>query len=111
MYKNKDKQKEAAKSASKKYRDKQKGMTQGMTEKGMTKSDSVIPRELKSNLIVSTPTRKATIDVPECAHQHCQNAREHGKTVFHVWKPHYELRGGQYNRVTLPGDEDYVGVA
>ena len=93
MYKDKAKQKEAAKAALKRFRAKKKDHV--TPEKGITD-------EIPSNEIPD--------EIP-CTRQHCQNAREHGKVVFHVWKPHYELRGGQYNRVTLPGDEDYVGVA
>ncbi len=51
---------------------------------------------------------------PDCQCTHCKNNRVYTQqlVINHgAWKPASELGKNEINRVTLPGDVDYVGVA
>ena len=99
-YKDKEKQRQANKEASARHRAKAKGMTEGMTNEGMTVTPSVIPNQ------------------PDCQCMHCRQARANNVTFSrnHVinhgpYKTAGQLAKGESNRVALPGDPDYDGVA
>lgn len=95
MYKDKVKQKEANRKAKQKQRQ---GMTsegdQGMTSPGMTQG----------------MTRPANYGQADCQCMHCKQSTvsrpNHG-----AYKRSHELATNEVNRVALPGDVDYKGVA
>lgn len=97
MYKDKDKQRQANKEASARHRAKAKGMTECDAK--------VIPYVIPE-------------DVEDCQCIHCRQARANNITFSrnHIinhgpWKTASQLAKNEHNRVALPGDPDYVGVA
>ena len=65
----------------------------------------------KDNCLARLP---ANFGQPDCECKHCQYNRTYGNkfTLNHgVWKSVSELGKQEFNRVSLPGDIDYVGVA
>lgn len=60
-----------------------------------------------------TLPKPANYGQPDCQCQHCQNNRKLGNhLVINHWpyKTGTELLFGEMNRVTLPGDPDYIGI-
>ncbi len=58
--------------------------------------------------------KPANFGQPDCECKHCQYNRTYGNrfTLNHgAWKSVSELGKQEFNRVSLPGDVDYVGVA
>lgn len=97
-YKDKEKQKEANKQAAQRRRDKAKGMTEGMMV-----TPEVIP------ILDEVPTN---FGQPDCQCRQCCNNRKHGSPLdinHGPRKPASELSHREVNRVSLPGDVDYVG--
>lgn len=128
-YKDKDKQKEANKLAAQRRRDK--GMTnKGMTKQGMTQDPKVIPdvtpKAHDGSIDVRTLAQAdaacgeylthglpANYGQPDCECKHCRANRAHGSkhTINHgPYKPFVQLKPGEVNRVSLPGDVDYDGI-
>ncbi len=61
-----------------------------------------------------TGARPMNWGLPDCQCQHCQTARVNNSknTINHgAWKSYADLADNEVNRVTLPGDVDYSGVA
>lgn len=120
MYKDPEKQKEANKLASQRKRDKAKGMTNGgMTppsSQGMTEGIHPEVEEALMDAVIG-PTIHYS-GGPDCGCQMCKNYRAKGKSTEFLnhgppmWR--HELAATHpdaRNRVPLPGDKDYDGVA
>jgi hypothetical protein len=104
MYKDKEQQRMANRISKQRSR-------QGMTEKGMTlegmTQGNVIPEE-KGKIL------PANFGLEDCDCRHCRWNRDGGSKhiINHGrYKTAKELRVNEFNRVSLPGDVDYVGVA
>lgn len=130
-YKDKDKQREAGKKRVRRYRDKQKGVTsegvtQGVTSDGsvgietLAKIDVACGDKLSHGLTMTPegPMLKvpANYGQADCRCRHCQQTkilRERGQlTLNHgARKTITELGDNEINRVSLPDDVDYQGVA
>lgn len=129
-YKDKDKQKQAQREAARRYRDRKKYRAKGMTAKDMTQEGSteqgstkdmtfkVMPYNGRGNSdnieITIEPIPIPNFGQPDCECQHCQTNRANGNrhTLNHgLHKPADELGRNELNRVALPGDADYTGVA
>lgn len=113
-YKDKDKQREADRARQKRRRDKIKskgvtteGVTQGVT--GQCKEgEELDPREFVP--IKDIPN----YGQPDCQCMHCQTKRANNSrnVINHgPYKPASQLGEHEINRVALPGDPDYKGVA
>lgn len=129
MYKDKHLQREANRKASQRRRDKQKGMmmvpVSGITNQGMTQesvTDNVIPKlpaddtalaimEVTGNLPGEMQDNlPANFGLVDCQCRHCCNNRKHSPHLTINHGPHKtfsELKDGEVNRVSLPGDADY----
>ena len=100
MYKDKEKQKEAQRRWVRQKRSKKGSTSQGSTD-GSTVC--VIPKQLPANY-----------GQPNCECRHCR-ANASNKTNLTInhgqYKPTSQLGPKEVNRVALPGDADYTGVA
>lgn len=103
MYKDKDKQREADRARQQRRRDKVKA--KGVTEEGVMQGVTKIQ---------DTPE----FAIPDygqadCQCKHCKQNRTNGgkHTINHgPYKTASQLADNEVNRVSLPGDPDYVGV-
>lgn len=134
MYKDPEKQKEAKRLSAQRRRDRAKGTTQGTTIEGTTpqgttggvESSSGIRLEAGEPEIAQKPESEGIPKVvtwtaypggPDCACGMCKNKRSAGKPTDKLWhgKPMSAVdlnhNGFTANRVSLPGDSDYKGVA
>lgn len=104
----------------KRYRDKQKGVTSGsVTPNSVTLQAMRDAHDGKVTTCASVDELMAELERPdnygllECTCMHCQSHRaNNSKGVINhgPWKDESELGEREINRVTLPGDRDYVGV-
>lgn len=101
MYKDKEKQREANRLAKQRQRAKQ-GMTlDGYDTEGVTVDEGAL----------SNGTLPANFGQPDCECKHCKQARMNkSKLVINhgQYKPRDQLAANEVNRVSLPGDVDYV---
>lgn len=119
-YKDKERQKQANREASRRHRQRQQGITQAVdatpNESGVT-SEMLHPSILDEfdNTKVDACLLPANYGQPDCECMHCQRNRTDGSNrkvnhgpakSFHELQEHNEV-----NRVTLPGDVDYVDAA
>ena len=140
-YKDELKRKEAQRERTRRYRSKQKGVTsEGVTqhkakllravlhnvEVGQKCNAGIVIPEDTTGTVTHAKTEKQFMDAvrdivkpinfgqPDCMCKHCQYNRTYGNkfTLNHgAWKRVSELGKREFNRVSLPGDVDYVGVA
>jgi hypothetical protein len=62
---------------------------------------------------INEPELPANFGQPDCECRHCQQNRrsDHKLIINHgAWKPASQLAANEVNRVSLPGDVDYVGI-
>ncbi len=119
-YKDKEKQKEAQRERTRRYRSKQKGVTSEGVTQGVTIPADVLAtqavelakqRQEDEEYLTALP---ANFGEPDCQCTHCKNNRTHTQQLdinHGAWKPADRLGKNEINRVTLPGDIDYEGVA
>lgn len=86
----------------KRYRERKKVTNVTRVVTNVTTEGTVTPEGVK-------PVVPANYGTPICECQHCQNYRRAGKPVAGL--NHGACIKGQANRVSLPGDVDYQGVA
>lgn len=107
-YKDKVKQRAAQRERTRRYRARHKGVTsQSVTSEGVT--PVMTPEGPK-------PEVPANYGQPDCQCRHCQQtkvSRERGQLIINHGprKSATELGDNEANRVSLPGDVDYEGVA
>lgn len=138
MYKDKARQKEAAKLALQRFRAKKpkKNVSESTTIDELNSKGIAIPCEIPSNEIpkCNTPNEIPRIiyktascgpsitpamlipnyGLPDCTCQHCQqNRRASNKLIINhgQLKTIDQLGHNEVNRVSLPGDRDYIGVS
>lgn len=131
-YKDEAKRKQAQRERTRRYREKQ-----ALQAKGVTQHKAKLLRAVLHNVEVGQKSDKIPTDAemdslcasgeityikakpvnfgqPDCECKHCQYNRTYGNrfTLNHgKWKRVSELGKLELNRVSLPGDVDYVGVA
>lgn len=104
-YKDKEKQKQAQRERTRRYRDKQKGVT----SEGVTTEPSIAEFDKIADMYGIE-----NYGQPDCMCMHCQSKRTNNSKLLINHGPHKrvnELQLHEVNRVSLPGDSDYAGVA
>ncbi len=114
-----DKQKEQSRRRQQRYRDQKRNAAvtkeRNVTGKNVTLSDSALREPITLPEMPKSPAMlPASFGQPDCTCQHCSNNRRNGirKILNHgPTKTKSELAKNELNRVSLPGDVDYKGVA
>ena len=78
------------------------------------KTDGVSVTDVTDKLSVTVTDKPANFGQPDCECRHCRNNQASGghKVINHgPYKTAFELGQHEINRVSLPGDVDYKGVA
>lgn len=115
MYKNKEKQRQANREAQKRFKDKQKGITSDrVLSQGITCFEG-LPADVRRSIerLSDSPEEKATRTANAIRYQRLYpDSRHKGTDTGSIelpqgHKPAAELKPGEFNRVSKPGDQDY----